>query len=136
MTRTTKKTLSFLLKAVVLVLAFYFIYRQYIEKGDSLRRFEILISQISRLKVIVTISVVLLLMLVNWLLEAFKWRYITRHLSKMSVIDSVEAVLCGLTWAIFTPNRLGEYAGRVLFLPTASVYMACLPWLWARSGKM
>jgi hypothetical protein len=25
-------------------------------------------------------------------------------------------VLCGLAWAIFTPNRIGEYGGRVLFL--------------------
>ena len=57
-------------------------------------------------------------MLVNWILESFKWRYLTRHLEKISVWDAIEAVFCGLTWAIFTPNRLGEYAGRVLFLPS------------------
>jgi hypothetical protein len=56
-------------------------------------------------------------MLVNWLLESLKWRYLTRNLVKISAWEAVEAVFCGLTWAIFTPNRIGEYAGRVLFLP-------------------
>src|SRR6202000_1534574 len=63
-------------------------------------------------------SDILLLMLVNWLLESFKWRYLTRKLEDISAWPAIEAVFCGLTWAIFTPNRLGEYAGRVLFLPS------------------
>src|SRR6202000_407629 len=63
-------------------------------------------------------SDILLLMLVNWLLESFKWRYLSRKIETISAWGAIEAVFCGLTWAIFTPNRLGEYAGRVLFLPT------------------
>jgi len=62
-------------------------------------------------------SAVGVLMLVNWLLESFKWQYVTRKIEKISALEAIEAVFCGLTWAIFTPNRLGEYAGRVLFLP-------------------
>jgi hypothetical protein len=57
------------------------------------------------------------LMLVNWVLESLKWRYLITNLEKISAWKAIEAVFCGLTWAIFTPNRLGEYAGRVLFLP-------------------
>lgn len=60
---------------------------------------------------------VCLLMLVNWVLEAAKWKYLTRKLQRMTMWRAIEAVFCGLTWAIFTPNRLGEYGGRVLFLP-------------------
>jgi len=107
-----------LLKASVVVLAFVFIYHKYLEKGDNLKQFEILISHISRTEVVVTMSAVVLLMLVNWLLESFKWKYLTRKLIQISAWEAIEAVFCGLTWAIFTPNRLGEYAGRVLFLPS------------------
>jgi hypothetical protein len=64
-----------------------------------------------------TLTAVVALMLVNWILEALKWVYLTRKLQRMSVWRAIEAVFCGLTWAIFTPNRLGEYGGRVLFLP-------------------
>jgi hypothetical protein len=117
LTRAAKKIFSYLLKAAILVLAFGFIYHQYLEKGDNLRRFEILISHISPNEAIFTMSAVGVLMLVNWLLESFKWRYLIRKIERISAFEAIEAVFCGLTWAIFTPNRLGEYAGRVLFLP-------------------
>jgi len=56
------------------------------------------------------------LMLVNWLLEVVKWRYLASKLERISFWQSFQSVFCGLTWAIFTPNRIGEYGGRVLFL--------------------
>jgi len=117
LTKVAKKLFSFLIKAGVLVLAFGFIYHQYLQKGDNLKHFQHLISHISRQQVTLTLAFVVLLMLANWVLESFKWRYLTRNLEKMSAWAAIEAVFCGLTWAIFTPNRLGEYAGRVLFLP-------------------
>ncbi len=115
--KTAKKLFSYLLKAAVLVLAFVFIYHQYLQKGDKLKNFEHLISHIDHQKVVVTMSFIVLLMIVNWVLESLKWKYITRDIQPMSAWQAIEAVFCGLTWAIFTPNRLGEYAGRVLFLP-------------------
>jgi hypothetical protein len=117
LTASAKKFLSFLLKASVVVLAFVFIYHQYLEKGDKLKQFETLITTINHTEVVVVMSFVVLLMLVNWSLESLKWRYLTRNLVKISTWESIEAVFCGLTWAVFTPNRIGEYAGRVLFLP-------------------
>lgn len=55
-------------------------------------------------------------MLVNWLLEAFKWHYLASKIEPVSFWQATEAVFCGLTWAVFTPNRIGEYGGRVFFL--------------------
>jgi hypothetical protein len=115
--KTAKRLFSYFIKAAVLVLAFVFIYHQYLEKGDRLKSFENLIKHIDHQKVIITMSCVVLLMIVNWVLESLKWKYLTRNFQPMSAWEATEAVFCGLTWAIFTPNRLGEYAGRVLFLP-------------------
>jgi hypothetical protein len=116
LTASAKKLLSYLLKAAILVLAFVYIYRR-INNNDNLKQFEHLIAGINRTQAIVTMSIIFLLMLVNWILESFKWKYLTRNLEKISVWKAIEAVFCGLTWAIFTPNRLGEYGGRVMFLP-------------------
>ncbi|MDB5136637.1 MAG: hypothetical protein JWP37_3240 [Mucilaginibacter sp.] len=58
-----------------------------------------------------------MLMIVNWVLESVKWKYLTRELVSITTWEAIEGVFCGLTWAIFTPNRLGEYGGRVMFLP-------------------
>lgn len=71
----------------------------------------------NRQEVVFVLILVLLLMLLNWFLEALKWRYLTRVLAPITIYRAVESVFCGLTWAIFTPNRLGEYGGRVMFLP-------------------
>lgn len=116
MTPASKKIFSSLLKAIVLVLAGIFIYHR-VSNNDNLRQFENLITHISRRRVIATMSFVIFLMVVNWVLESFKWQYLTRKLVKISAWEAIEAVFCGLTWAIFTPNRIGEYGGRVLFLP-------------------
>jgi hypothetical protein len=116
LTSAAKKIFSYLLKAVILILAGLFIYHR-VNNNANLKQFEMLIAHVSRNQVIVTMSFVVLLMVVNWVLESFKWQYLTRALVKITAWEAIEAVFCGLTWAIFTPNRLGEYGGRVMFLP-------------------
>jgi hypothetical protein len=100
-----------------LVLAYFFIYHQYLKKDADIKQFKVLIQHISDIKVILIMSLVVILMFVNWLLESLKWRYLTRKLIPITLWKAIEGVFCGLTWAIFTPNRLGEYGGRVMFLP-------------------
>jgi len=58
-------------------------------------------------------------MLVNWVLEALKWEIPDPAITTMTLWRSVEAIFCGLTWAIFTPNRLGEYGGPRFVFTTA-----------------
>jgi hypothetical protein len=116
LTAASKKIFSYLLKAIVLVLAGIFIYHR-VSNNDNLKQFENLIARINRSQVIVTMSFIIFLMVVNWVLESFKWKYLTRKLVKITTWEAIEAVFCGLTWAIFTLNRIGEYGGRVLFLP-------------------
>jgi len=117
LTVTTKKFISYALKATILGLACYFIIHQYINKGDNLKQFELLVSRIPRAHVILIMSVVVILMAANWTLESLKWKYLTRNLAKITLWQSVEGVFCGLTWAVITPNRFGEYGGRVMYLP-------------------
>lgn len=64
-----------------------------------------------------TMAVVVLFMFFNWGLEIGKWRYLTKELQPMTYWEATQAVFCGLSWALLTPNRLGEYGGRVMFLP-------------------
>ncbi|WP_299513420.1 hypothetical protein [Mucilaginibacter sp.] len=117
MTKAAKKFLSILLKATILVLAFVFIYHQYLKKGDSLKQFELSINHLNHRHVIIVMGVVIFLMFANWLVECLKWQHLTRNLVPITLWESIEGVFCGLTWAIFTPNRIGEYGGRVMFLP-------------------
>ncbi len=61
----------------------------------------------------------LLLVPLNWGLEAWKWHRLARHLEPVSFGRSLRAVLVGLTLGFATPNRVGDYAGRILELKSA-----------------
>ena len=117
MTARAKKLLSYFIKFAILVLAAYFIYHRIIKNGDNVHKFQLLVAHVTYSKVVTTAVLVVLLMIVNWTLEALKWWHLTRQLAPMSVWRAVESVFCGLTWAVFPPNRIGEYGGRVMFLP-------------------
>jgi len=60
-----------------------------------------------------------LLMPLNWLLEGLKWRFVGRRLGAGSGVSLVQPVLAGISVSIFTPNRVGEIAGRLLVLPVS-----------------
>jgi len=60
--------------------------------------------------------IVLLLMLANWGLEARKWQLSIHELERVSFPKAFAAILSGVAIASFTPNRVGEYLGRMLYI--------------------
>jgi hypothetical protein len=60
--------------------------------------------------------VAIILMLVNWGIEARKWQVVIRRIQPISFIQSWKAIFTGTTMAFFTPNRIGEYVGRILYI--------------------
>lgn len=57
-----------------------------------------------------------LLMPLNWVLESIKWKFLISKFEKISFFTSIKAVLSGLTTSVFTPNRVGEFVGRIMFI--------------------
>lgn len=55
-------------------------------------------------------------MLVNWGLEARKWQVALSNAQQVSFGRSLKAIFSGTTLAFFTPNRMGEYLGRILYI--------------------
>lgn len=115
LSKQVKRVLNILLKISVLALVLYFVNKK-LSDNSSLYSFERLIHEFDIIDRVLLISVLLGLMLVNWLLECAKWQYLCLKIESISFWRSIESVFCGLSLAIFTPNRLGEYGGRVMFL--------------------
>lgn len=63
------------------------------------------------------IGIVFLLMFANWGIEARKWQLSLRGLDHIPFKRAFKAVFTGTTMAFFTPNRIGEYFGRILYIP-------------------
>jgi len=65
---------------------------------------------------IILLSVVFVLMLCNWSVEAIKWRLLLKPLQAISLGRSLRSVLTGISISLLTPNGIGEYAGRIIYL--------------------
>ncbi len=60
--------------------------------------------------------IVVALMLVNWGIEARKWQVLVQHVQHFSFIKAFKSVLSGCSITMLTPNRIGEYGGRILYV--------------------
>lgn len=60
---------------------------------------------------------VLVLLFVNWGIEAWKWKLSLKHVYPVKFLRAFEAVLSGVSFSVTMPNRVGEYLGRMMYLP-------------------
>lgn len=135
MNSQTKNILSVGIKIAVVGLAFWFIFRK-ISNNQNIDNFKSLLSTLSITSVLMIMTSVFLLMFLNWFIEAIKWKYLVDRIEKISTWKAVESVFCGLTWAVFTPNRIGEYGGRVFFLSPRKRIMGVIAMSVGAIGQM
>ncbi len=72
------------------------------------------------------LAVALLLMPLNWAFEVFKWRTLLHRFEPIRFGRAYQAVLAGVAFSIFTPNRIGEYGGRIMFIRPANQLRAII----------
>lgn len=58
--------------------------------------------------------------ILNWTTEAIKWKYALYNVVPVSMAMAFKSIFKGISYGIITPNRLGEFAGRVTVLPYES----------------
>jgi hypothetical protein len=100
---------------LVFLLLSGFIYRQVIHQPGwrtSLQQMRTAITGPQQWK----LWLVLALMPVNWGIEARKWQLALRPVGGIAYRDAFRAIFTGTTLACFTPNRMGEYLGRILYI--------------------
>ena len=121
----TKKMYSLVLKLGIVFFAFFFLYKQ-LNTQISSNQFNNLNLSISIKNNIFLFVIVVLMMFLNWFLEAYKWKFLIKKIEKISFLTSIRAVFSGITVSTFTPNRIGEYGGRVFCLDKADRVKAVL----------
>jgi len=67
---------------------------------------------------------VFLLMPVNLLCEALKWKTVCQPLYPVSLGRAYSGILSGITAGLLLPNRVGEFAGKALVLPLNTFWKA------------
>jgi hypothetical protein len=76
------------------------------------------------------------LMWVNWGLEAGKWRLAIQPVQQISFLRCYQAILAGACIASFTPNRVGEYLGRMLYVEDGRKIQSVAPTIVCSMAQM
>ena len=64
-----------------------------------------------------TIVFLVFLSILNWFLEILKWKILVGAITKINLKSAAEQSLGSLTTSLFTPNRIGEYAAKLVYFP-------------------
>ena len=120
------KIYSFLIKSVIIIVALCFIYFELLNKYQIADIFKQSIVFFHKKYFLLFLLSAFLLMFLNWGIEALKWQFLIRKVEKISFLKSYKAILSGVTISIYTPNRVGEFAGRIFVLEKANRIEASL----------
>jgi hypothetical protein len=109
----SKQFLVLLVKLLIVGCAFYFIFFQ-LTNNDKLH-WEKFIILFQKNQSVAGIVFIFLLSILNRFFEILKWQNLVSNLHKISLSEATKQVLGSLTVGIFTPNGVGEYAGKAIF---------------------
>ncbi len=125
LTSKVRKTLDIAIRLLIATVALsYIFYRIYNLPQGQLGAFAN--SVLAGKGVVYKAAALLLLMVINWGIESVKWRMLIRQSEEISIGKAYQAVLGGLAVSVFTPNRVGEFIGRVFILQKTDPVKAIL----------
>lgn len=108
-----KQFLVFTIKVLIVTIAFYFIYKQ-LATNDQLD-WQKFIALFRKNWSFGGVLFILLFSILNRFFEILKWQNLVSYFYNISLSEATAQVFGALTAGIFTPNGLGEYAGKALF---------------------
>ncbi|MFL2569518.1 MAG: lysylphosphatidylglycerol synthase domain-containing protein [Flavobacteriales bacterium] len=121
----SSKKISAFIKLSIVCLALWFLYQK-VFSNESYSEVKIQLLSILSEGSYIELVLVVFLMFVNWSIDAIKWQFLVSKLEKVSFWLALKAVFLGITVSIFTPNRVGEFGGRVFCLQQADRLKAVL----------
>ncbi len=112
MNKNIKFIINYLLGPLIFVILAWSLYRQISHQPDLNVRWQ----QIKMSWQHYIFWIVFILMFLNWGIEARKWQILMAPLEKISLVRSFKSVFAGCSITMLTPNRVGEYGGRIMYV--------------------
>lgn len=116
MNKTTKKYLvKLLLSPLILIALLWLIHHQVASKGSLEAQWREMAAHWQSGSRFLIITAFLLSPL-NWICEAKKWHYLVNKIESLSFTGAFASVMTGLATALVTPSKVGDFAGRILYV--------------------
>jgi uncharacterized membrane protein YbhN (UPF0104 family) len=113
--KNIKIFINYFLGPALFVWLSWSIYREIKNQPDLGKTWEA-IKQSLQSPLLWNLIAVIVLMFVNWSIEAIKWKISVKKIQEVSFFKAFRAVLSGVSFSVSTPNRVGEYLGRVMYM--------------------
>ena len=113
--RNTKIFINYFLGPLLFIWLSWSIYRQIRQQPGLGQAWQQIKASLGG-PMLFNLVVVFLLMFVNWGIEALKWKLSVKPVQEVNFFRALQAVLSGVSFSVSTPNRMGEYLGRVLYM--------------------
>jgi uncharacterized membrane protein YbhN (UPF0104 family) len=110
--KSIKILFNWFLGPLIFVILSWSLYKQIAQQPDLANRW----LQIKQSLHAPALWLACLLVFVNWGIEARKWQILIKPLEKFSFLTAFKSVLSGCSITMLTPNRVGEYGGRILYV--------------------
>jgi hypothetical protein len=110
--KKVKILINYFLGPLLFIILSWTLYRQIITRPNVGSQWQQIKSSWTNAR----LWLVVFLMLVNWGIEARKWQKLVQHVQPFSFYRAFKSVLSGCSITMLTPNRIGEYGGRILYV--------------------
>lgn len=110
----SNKHINFIIKSIIVFLLFFSLYNKTYSNSNFQHALNELKKSFNSNDYLLII--VFVLMMANWSLEIIKWKYLVDKIHFVSWINATRGILFGVTFSLFTPNRIGEFGGRIFAL--------------------
>jgi hypothetical protein len=114
--KNIKIFLNYFLAPLLFVWLMFSIYRQ-IKAQENLEMSWLHIKASFQSAKLINLVLVVFLMIVNWGIEAKKWQHSVASIHRLPFIQAFKAILSGVSFSVTMPNRIGEYFGRIAYMP-------------------
>ena len=108
------RVLTYALKFGIIFFMLWILYIQVFEKNDLSNLIIQFKESLIKTGNWIYITIAVCLVPINWLLESKKWKLLINHFQTFSMREALYSVLAGVSVAIMTPGRIGEYGGRLV----------------------
>ncbi len=108
--------LNVILRVGILGVSIFFLIVQFRAKFQSGLFLDELNDSLSQAGASTFILLCFLLMPLNWGIEIVKWKILTASFSTTTLKQCIKGVISGITISMFLPNRIGDVAGKTLWL--------------------
>lgn len=112
-------------KTVIVALLIWAIYQQVFAKENAADMAAALLAHFNGCNTLWLWAVVVLIPF-NWGFETRKWHVLIQKFTDYSFWQVYKATLAGITVSLFTPNRVGEYGGRILLVKAKDNWNAAI----------